>query len=91
MPRVAASDVERYRQIARPFEWTFTRGDLDALLARIDTAQAEWQRDRAHLRLTTRTAQTRLGDQTSWTIKRGPLLGSSPDVPKPWILRVWSL
>jgi hypothetical protein len=25
-----------YRQIARPFEWTFTRQDLDALLARID-------------------------------------------------------
>jgi len=27
---------EHYRQIARPFEWTFTRADLDALLARID-------------------------------------------------------
>jgi hypothetical protein len=27
---------EHYRQIARPFEWTFTRQDLDALLARID-------------------------------------------------------
>ena len=27
---------EHYRKIARPFEWTFTRGDLDALLARID-------------------------------------------------------
>ncbi len=27
---------EHYRQIARPFEWTFTREDLDALLARID-------------------------------------------------------
>ena len=24
-----------YRQIARPFEWTFTRQDLDRLLARI--------------------------------------------------------
>jgi len=42
---------EHYRQIARPFEWTFTRQDLDALLARIDAAQAERQRDRAHLRL----------------------------------------
>jgi hypothetical protein len=27
---------EHYRQIARPFEWTFTRHDLDRLLARID-------------------------------------------------------
>jgi hypothetical protein len=27
---------EHYRQIARPFEWTFTREDLDALLARIE-------------------------------------------------------
>ena len=27
---------EHYRQIARPFEWTFTRQDLDDLLARID-------------------------------------------------------
>jgi hypothetical protein len=27
---------EHYRQIARPFEWTFTRHDLDALLTRID-------------------------------------------------------
>lgn len=27
---------EHYRQIARPFEWTFTRHNLDALLARID-------------------------------------------------------
>jgi DDE superfamily endonuclease len=26
---------EHYRQIARPFEWTFTRHDLDRLLARI--------------------------------------------------------
>lgn len=27
---------EHYRQIARPFEWTFTREDLNALVARID-------------------------------------------------------
>jgi tRNA (cmo5U34)-methyltransferase len=27
---------EHYRQIARPFEWTFSRQDLDALLARIE-------------------------------------------------------
>ena len=27
---------EHYRPIARPFEWTFTPADLDALLARID-------------------------------------------------------
>ena len=27
---------EHYRQIARPFEWTFNRQDLNTLLARID-------------------------------------------------------
>lgn len=27
---------EHYRQIARPFEWTFTRGDLNNVIARID-------------------------------------------------------
>ena len=27
---------DHYRQIAQPFEWTFTRADLDHLLARID-------------------------------------------------------
>jgi len=27
---------EHYRQIARPFDWTFTRQDLHALMARID-------------------------------------------------------
>lgn len=29
--------ADHYRQIARPFEWTFTRTDLERLLARIDT------------------------------------------------------
>ncbi len=24
-----------YRQIAKPFDWTFTRSDLDALLSRL--------------------------------------------------------
>ena len=32
---------EHYRQIARPFEWTFTRADLDRLLARIDAHEPE--------------------------------------------------
>jgi len=27
---------EHYRQIARPFEWTFTRQDLNNLIDRID-------------------------------------------------------
>jgi hypothetical protein len=27
---------DHYRQIGQPFEWTFTRTDLDRLLARID-------------------------------------------------------
>jgi hypothetical protein len=30
---------EHYRRIARPFEWTFTRVDLDRLLARMDAHQ----------------------------------------------------
>ena len=28
---------EHYRQIAKPFHWTFTRADLDRLLAKIET------------------------------------------------------
>jgi hypothetical protein len=32
---------ERYRQIARPFEWTFTRADLERLLDRIDAHQPQ--------------------------------------------------
>jgi hypothetical protein len=32
---------ERYRQIARPFEWTFTRTDLERLLNRIDAHQPQ--------------------------------------------------
>jgi hypothetical protein len=30
------SFAEHYRQIARPFDWTFTREDLNKLIARID-------------------------------------------------------
>ena len=32
--RISAFE-EHYRQIAQPFEWTFTRAKLDALLARL--------------------------------------------------------
>jgi hypothetical protein len=32
---------DHYRQIARPFEWTFTRADLDRLLARIEMHQPQ--------------------------------------------------
>ena len=32
---------DRYRQIARPFEWTFNRTDLGRLLARIDAHEPE--------------------------------------------------
>jgi len=35
------SFANHYRQIARPFEWTFTRTDLDRLLARIDAHEPE--------------------------------------------------
>jgi hypothetical protein len=30
-----------YRQIAQPFEWTFTRSDLDRLLDRIETHEPQ--------------------------------------------------
>ncbi len=33
--------ADHYRQIARPFQWTFTRTDLDRLLARIDAHEPE--------------------------------------------------
>jgi hypothetical protein len=33
--------ADHYRQIARPFEWTFTRTDLDRLLARIDAHEPQ--------------------------------------------------
>ena len=34
--RIAAFE-DHYRQIAKPFDWTFTRADLDALLAKLAT------------------------------------------------------
>jgi hypothetical protein len=35
-PRSACSCADRhYRQIARPFDWTFTRADLERVLAKI--------------------------------------------------------
>ncbi|MCA1699161.1 MAG: transposase, partial [Actinobacteria bacterium] len=40
----------RYREIARPFEWTFTRADLERVLERIDAAARE-ERGLARLRL----------------------------------------
>ncbi len=42
----------RYREIARPFEWTFGRVDLERVLDRVDASQAApKRRGRAHLRL----------------------------------------
>ena len=42
----------RYREIARPFEWTFTHADLERVLERVDAAHAaQKQPDRAHPRL----------------------------------------
>jgi len=32
---------DHYRQIAKPFEWTFTRTDLERLLARIDAHEPD--------------------------------------------------
>ena len=37
LPRFA----EHYRQIARPFEWTFTRADHDRLLIRINAHEPD--------------------------------------------------
>jgi hypothetical protein len=41
----------RYREIARPFDWTFGRADLERVLDRVDAAQAGKQRYGTHLRL----------------------------------------
>ncbi len=41
----------RYREIARPFEWTFGRADLERVLERVDARAAEQVRARAHLQL----------------------------------------
>jgi hypothetical protein len=34
---------QHYRQIAKPFDWTFTRADLDALLARLASHEPHLQ------------------------------------------------
>ena len=34
---------DHYRRIAKPFDWTFTRADLDRLLARIEAHQPQLQ------------------------------------------------
>jgi hypothetical protein len=41
----------RYREIARPFQWTFTRTDLERVLERVDAQPAPDEPDRARLRL----------------------------------------
>ena len=41
---------EHYRQIARPFEWTFTRQDLAALLHRIDPTRTSTRARRVGIR-----------------------------------------
>jgi hypothetical protein len=40
----------RYREIARPFEWTFARADLERVLERVDARAAD-EPARAHLQL----------------------------------------
>ena len=32
---------DHYRQIAKPFDWSFTRADLDALLARLASREPQ--------------------------------------------------
>jgi hypothetical protein len=32
---------DHYRQIAKPFDWSFTRADLDALLARLASRESQ--------------------------------------------------
>ena len=39
--RSVSAFADHYRQIAKPFEWTFTRADLDRLLARIAAHQPQ--------------------------------------------------
>ena len=34
---------DHYRQVAKPFEWTFTRTDLERMLARIDAHEPDLQ------------------------------------------------
>jgi hypothetical protein len=41
--------ADHYRQIARPFDWTFTRADLERVLERVDAHERD--RGEAHLRL----------------------------------------
>jgi hypothetical protein len=41
----------RYREIARPFEWTFTRSDLERVLERVDAKAARDEPARARLQL----------------------------------------
>ena len=38
--RIATFEAH-YRQIARPFDWTFTRADLDVLLARLASREPQ--------------------------------------------------
>jgi DDE superfamily endonuclease len=42
---------ERYRAIAEPFEWTFTRSDLERVLDRVEAPAAPTEPGGAHLRL----------------------------------------
>jgi hypothetical protein len=42
---------QRYLEIARPFEWTFGRADLERVLEQVDARAVEQDRTRAHLRL----------------------------------------
>jgi hypothetical protein len=42
---------EHYRRIAEPFEWTFTRTDLERVLDRVDAQAAQGQPGASHLRL----------------------------------------
>ena len=41
----------RYREIARPFEWTFTRADLERVLDRVDAHAAQGEPSASRLRL----------------------------------------
>jgi hypothetical protein len=42
---------DHYRQIATPFEWTFTRSDLERVHARVEAKAARDEPAGAHLRL----------------------------------------
>ncbi len=75
--------ADHYRQIARPFEWTFTRADLDRLLARIDAHEPE-------LRLAADTELTDACTRSSRNATSAPALPARPGAWQSWPVKLGS-